>query len=70
MALFKNFTNIAVLGIAWLFAAEAVGASNSAVVGTGFFVSESGKVITNNHVVRDCRSLRLKGLTEELPMPH
>jgi serine protease Do len=38
-------------------AAKAQTDNDLAVVGTGFFVSDSGHVLTNNHVVRDCRSI-------------
>ena len=37
------------------------GKPNQHTFGTGFFVSDDGEIITNNHVVAGCRSLTIKG---------
>src|SRR4051794_37442162 len=38
-------------------------AKNSVTTGTGYFLNRDGYVITNNHVVNQCSSVRVKSLS-------
>lgn len=42
------------------------GALEKALVGTAFFVSKQGHLLTNRHVVHDCRQVRLAGSDKSL----
>lgn len=42
------------------------GALEKALAGTAFFVSKQGHLLTNRHVVRDCRQVRLAGSDKPL----